>query len=130
MQLKNKKAIVTGGSQGIGRGIAVALAKAGADVVIQYRTAEDKALSAMKEIEKVGRSSFVIQADFNEKNAPENFLELAIEKLNGADILVNCAAAYECGALLEIDSETFAWMQKIKRRGSFKINSKFFSLSY
>lgn len=44
MQLLNKKAIVTGGNQGIGKGIATALAKAGADVLIQYHSAKDKAL--------------------------------------------------------------------------------------
>ena len=47
--LKNRKAIITGGSQGIGKGIAIALAKAGADVVIQYRAAEKKhTLRSMK----------------------------------------------------------------------------------
>ena len=111
--LKDKKAIVTGGNQGIGKGIAIALAKAGADIVIQYRSAEDKALETINEIKQIGRSGFSIQSDFTEEGAPQKFLKSAIEKLKSADILVNCAAAYERGALLEIKPETFAWMQKI-----------------
>jgi NAD(P)-dependent dehydrogenase (short-subunit alcohol dehydrogenase family) len=113
MQLKNKKAIVTGGSQGIGKAIAIALAKAGADVVIQYRAAENKALAVVNEIKQMGRLVFAIQADFTERDAPENFLKSAIEKLGAVDVLVNCAAAYERGALLDISPETFAWMQKV-----------------
>src|SRR3989338_7961771 len=111
--LKDNKAIVTGGNQGIGKGIAIALAKAGADVVIQYRATENKALITINEIKQTGRLAFSIQSDFTEKDAPEKFLKSAIEQLKTADILVNCAAAYERGALLEIKPETFAWMQKI-----------------
>lgn len=113
MQLKNKKAIVTGGNQGIGKGIAVALAKAGADIVIQYRSNEDKAYSTINEIEQIGRTAFSIQSDFTEKDAPQKFFKSAIEKLKSVDILVNCAAAYERGNLLEIKPEIFAWMQKV-----------------
>jgi NAD(P)-dependent dehydrogenase (short-subunit alcohol dehydrogenase family) len=113
MLLKNKKAIVTGGNQGIGKGIAIALAKAGADVVIQYRSAKEKALITAREIEALGRMSFAIQSDFTEAKAPEEFLKNAIEKLGTVDILVNCAAAYERHQLLEITPETFAWMQKV-----------------
>lgn len=113
MQLKGKKAIITGGNQGIGKGIALAMAKAGADVVIQYRSAEDKAHATLNEIKQIGRTVFAIQADFSEKGAPQQFLKSAIEKFRTVDILVNCAAAYERGPLLDIQPETFAWMQKI-----------------
>lgn len=113
MKLKGKKAIVTGGSQGIGKGIAIALAKAGADIVIQYRVAEEKAFAVLDEIKQLGCSAYAIQADFTENNAPEDFLRLALQKLNQADILINCAAAYERAPLLEIKFETFSWMQKV-----------------
>ncbi len=64
MQLMNKKAIVTGGGQGIGKGIAIALAKAGADVAIQYCSAKGKALAVVDEIIKLGRQSVAFQSDF------------------------------------------------------------------
>lgn len=113
MQLRNKKAIVTGGNQGIGKGIAIALAKAGADVVIQYRAAESKALATVDEIRQMGRTAYAIQSDFVEVDAPKKFIKSAIEKIQTADILVNCAAAYERQAFLEIKPETFAWMHRV-----------------
>lgn len=113
MLLKGKKAIVTGGNQGIGKGIAIALAKAGADVMIQYRSAGDKALTTVNEIKQIGVSAFSIQSDFTELDAPEKFIRAAIEKLKSVNILINCAAAYERSPLLEIKPETFAWMQQV-----------------
>lgn len=125
MQLKNRKAIITGGNQGIGKGIALAFAKAGADIAIQYRAAEDKALATINEIKAMGNTAFAIQADFTENKAPDNFLKQAIEKLGTADILVNCAAAYERGPLLEITSESFAWMQKVNVEVPFQLIQTF-----
>ena len=61
----------------------------------------------------MGVSAFSIQSDFTELDAPEKFIQSAIEKLETVDILINCAAAYERSSLLEIKPETFAWMQKI-----------------
>lgn len=113
MELINKKAIVTGGSQGIGKGIAIALAKAGADVLIQYHSAKEKALQTVNEINKFGRQSIAIQSDFTEDNAPELFLKSAINEFGTIDILVNCAAAYDRGSLLELTHKKFAWMQKV-----------------
>jgi NAD(P)-dependent dehydrogenase (short-subunit alcohol dehydrogenase family) len=113
MLLKNKKAIVTGGNQGIGKGIAISLAKAGADIIIQYRTAKDKALATVAEIKALGRMAYAIQADFTNAHGPEEFLKDAIEKFGEVDILVNSAAAYERHPLLEITPEIFAWMQKV-----------------
>lgn len=121
MQLINKRAIVTGGSQGIGKGIAIALAKAGADVVIQYHSAKDKALLTVDEIKKLGRRSIAIQSDFTENDAPELFLKSAISEFNTIDILVNCAAAYDRGALLRLTHEQFAWMQKVNVEVPFRL---------
>ncbi len=121
MQLINKKAIVTGGSQGIGKGIAIALAEAGADVVIQYHSAKDKALSTVDEIKKLGRRSIAIQSDFTENNAPEIFLKSAIGTFHTIDILVNCAAAYDRGPMLELTHEQFSWMQKVNVEVPFRL---------
>lgn len=121
MQLMNKRAIVTGGSQGIGKGIAIALAEAGADVVIQYHSAKDKALLTVDEIQKLGRRSFAIQSDFTEKDAPELFLKAAISEFNTIDILVNCAAAYDRGPILGLTHEQFAWMQKVNVEVPFRL---------
>src|SRR4051812_42177712 len=113
MQLINKKAIVTGGSQGIGKGVAIALAQAGADVIIQYHSAKDKALSVVEQIKKLGRKGVAIQSDFTENDAPELFLKSAIAEFCTIDIFVNCAAAYDRGPILELTHKQFSWMQKV-----------------
>lgn len=125
MQLKNKKTIVTGGSQGIGKGIAIALAEAGADVLIQYHSAKDKALIAVDEIIKMGRQSIAIQSDFTEEDAPELFLDMAFKEFTEVDILVNCAAAYDRGPILELTHQKFAWMQKVNVEVPFRLIQKF-----
>jgi NAD(P)-dependent dehydrogenase (short-subunit alcohol dehydrogenase family) len=111
---------VTGGNQGIGKGIAIALAKAAADVLIQYHSAKDKALLAVDEILKLGRKSVAIQSDFTEEKAPELFLDTAIKELGTIDIFVNCAAAYDRGPFLELSYEKFAWMQKVNVEVPFR----------
>jgi glucose 1-dehydrogenase len=113
MQLKNKKAIVTGGSQGIGKGIAVGLAQAGADVIIQYCSAKEKAMEVVSEIKQLGRECFAIQSDFTENEAPEKCMKEAIERLGTLDLLVNCAAGYDRVPFLDVNHHMFARMQKI-----------------
>lgn len=113
MLLKKRSAIITGGSQGIGRGIAIGLAQAGADIVIQYCSAKEKANEVADEIKQFGRNVFVIQSDFTEDQSPENFINQAIQEFGQIDILVNCAAGYQRDPFLEVNSDTFAKMQKL-----------------
>ncbi len=113
MELSNKSAIVTGGGQGIGKGLALALAKAGANVVIHYHVAADKADTTANEIRKLGRRAITIQSDFSQANAPEAFLNTAISQLGSIDILVNCAAIYHRGPLLNLSPELFTKMQQM-----------------
>ncbi|KKP85708.1 MAG: 3-oxoacyl-(Acyl-carrier-protein) reductase, partial [candidate division CPR3 bacterium GW2011_GWE2_35_7] len=61
--LKNRKALVTGGSRGIGKGIAISLAKAGADVVVNYYSKVEEAEAVVSEIKKLGRQSYAVKAD-------------------------------------------------------------------
>jgi|GEM_PF-5062048 len=74
----------------------------------------------------LNRQVYAIQSDFMEKNSPENFLNLALEKLgNNADILVNCAATYKSGSLLEMDPELFAMMHKLNVEIPLRLIQKF-----
>ena len=68
-QLLGKRALVTGGSRGIGRGIALAFAEAGADVAIGYRREADAAQAVTKEIEALGRRAFSFAADVRDPQA-------------------------------------------------------------
>jgi NAD(P)-dependent dehydrogenase (short-subunit alcohol dehydrogenase family) len=88
MQFEGKAAIVTGGGYGIGKGIAVSLAKEGADVVVAARN--EKALKETAgEIERLGRKSLVIVTDLLDPDAPEMIVDKTIEKFGKIDILVN-----------------------------------------
>lgn len=101
-----KKAIVTGASRGIGRGIAMALAEAGYDLVISYATQEKEAEDLAQEIKnKYGRECWYFQAFLQEKNAGAELLKKGIEKLGGLDLLVNNAGLTIFGELQSIKDE-------------------------
>lgn len=91
-KLDGKKAIVTGGSRGIGRGIAVALAEAGADVAIVYEKARDRAEGVLEELQALGRThSYVQQADVSVTADVQRMAEEAQRRFGQVDILINNA---------------------------------------
>jgi len=86
--LAGKKAFVTGASRGIGRGIALAFADAGADVAINYRRDRDAADATLEEIGKRGRRGFAFAADVREGAAVHAITTQARDALGGLDIVV------------------------------------------
>lgn len=91
-ELAGKRALVTGGSRGIGAAIAVALAEKGADVAITYERAADRAAQLVEEIAGKGGKAVAIQADSADPAAIQRSVDEAVAKLGGLDILVNNAA--------------------------------------
>src|SRR5687767_14624831 len=91
IDLKGKRALVTGGSRGIGAAIALALAENGADVAFTYRNAADKAHALAASIEGLGRRTIAVQADSADPQAITRSVDLAVDALGGLDILVNSA---------------------------------------
>jgi len=89
--LTGKKALVTGSSRGIGRGIALALACQGADVAVNYRSSEDKAREVVEEIQKMGHNALSVRADVSQKDEVEKMVAETVEKFGKIDILVNNA---------------------------------------
>ena len=87
-RLEGKRALVTGGSRGIGRGIALAYAEAGADVVLGYRRQQESAQAVVKEIEALGRRAFAFAADVRDAQAVTEMVTGAREALGGLDIVV------------------------------------------
>jgi 3-oxoacyl-[acyl-carrier protein] reductase len=90
--LKNRVALVTGASRGIGAGIAVALAKAGADVAVNYRQRVDAAKSVRDEITRMGRKAIAVQADVSISSEVKRIVAESEAQLGPIDILVNNAA--------------------------------------
>ena len=107
-QLAGRVAIVTGAGQGIGRGIALSSAKAGADVVINditLSTAEDTA----NEVAALGRRSLVVQADVSDADQVKRMVERALEELGDVHILVNNAGIAIPAHITELSED--AWDQ-------------------
>ena len=91
MLLDNKIALVTGASRGIGKAIAIALAKAGATVVINYAGNANAAQEVATEIMENSGKAIVIQADVASAEAVENMVKMIVEQFGRIDILVNNA---------------------------------------
>lgn len=103
-KLDGKKALVTGASRGIGRGIALALAEAGADVAIGYRREKDAADAVVKQIEAMGRRSVAFAADVREYDAVEAMVNGSRDALGGLDIVVaNAGVPTRFEATHEVD---------------------------
>jgi NAD(P)-dependent dehydrogenase (short-subunit alcohol dehydrogenase family) len=109
MKLKDKVAIVTGGSRGIGRGISLKFAEEGAHVVIAVTTMEP-ALAVVKEIEAMGRKAIAIQTDVSDFDSVKRTIAQVLETFGQIDILVNNAggSAREKMSLF-CDSEESTW---------------------
>ena len=103
---QGKVALVTGGSRGIGRGIAIELAKAGCDVAISGRD-EDRLCSVAAEIEALGRRAHVIVSDLLDETAPARMAKELESKAGRLDILVNNAGAVRRGDFFEMTNK--AW---------------------
>ncbi|MFC7395481.1 SDR family NAD(P)-dependent oxidoreductase [Scopulibacillus cellulosilyticus] len=92
--LKGKTAIVTGGSRGVGREIALALAKEGADVALTYRSNRDKAQEVVEDIRSLGRKAFAYQVDLANADETIEIVKKSIEDLGGVDVLINNAGVW------------------------------------
>lgn len=107
MSLKGKVAIVTGGSRGIGAGIARELSKRGAKVLITYASSSSKADEVVTSIKCEGGEAVALQADCMSPNAPKLVVEAAIKFDGGFDIIVNNAGAGDEMWLKDVTYEHF-----------------------
>jgi len=107
MSLQGKKALVTGGSRGIGSAIAKRLAVDGADVAITYAGNKAAADATVAEIESSGGTAFAFQADASDPSSQRAGVEQAAAALGGIDILVHNAGVAEFSTLAEDTDETY-----------------------
>lgn len=108
-RLKGRKALVTGGDSGMGRAAAIAFAREGADVAINYLPAEEEdAREVVRLIKAEGRKAIAIPGDLKEENFCKKLVEEAVKGLGGLDIVVNNAARQQTReSILDISSEDF-----------------------
>lgn len=91
-KLKGKKVIITGGDSGIGRAVAVAFAKEGADLSIIYLNEHDDAKETKRQVEQEGRKCLLIAGDIGDESFCKNAVNQTVQELGGLDILINNAA--------------------------------------
>ena len=110
IDLRSKRALVTGGSRGIGRAAALSLAQAGADVGIAYRTRVDDAAVVVAELERCGVRAWAEGADVGEPQGVEKLFERCDQEFGWLDIFVASAGIWpvEYAALVEMSDEQWA----------------------
>lgn len=104
--LQGKVALITGGGQGVGRGIAIAMARLGADIAITGRTLH-KVESVAREIESLGQRAIALEGSVRNAGALKNAVDGAVTQLGGLDILVNNAQEVPLGRLDDVSDEDF-----------------------
>ena len=108
--LKGQKAIVTGGSSGIGKGIAIALGHAGADVLVNYTSRAEEAEQVAEELRNCGSRAIACKADVSREDQVQAMFKRAIEEFGTVDILINNAGLQKDAA---IDHMTVAQWQQV-----------------
>ena len=125
MSLKNKTVLITGASRGIGKAIALRLAKEGANIIIAAKSVEENAklggtiFSAAKEIEEAGGQALAVQCDIRFEDQIQQVVDKAIERFGGVDMLVNNASAISLSPTEQTDPKRYDLMHDINVRGTF-----------
>lgn len=139
--LKGKRALISGASRGIGRGIALEMAQAGALVTINYHSNPEEADSVVKECEALGVAAFAIGADISDADQVRGMVSDACEQMGGLDIVVSNAAYSDRHLMLESDMDEFRrtidvsmwapfiWFDRVPKRWSTVAMAATLSLS-
>ncbi|MEU8137916.1 SDR family oxidoreductase [Streptodolium elevatio] len=120
--LLGKRALITGGDSGIGRAVAVAFAKEGADVAIGYlaEVEDEDAAHTARLVEATGRRCVVHRADLSVQENCQGLVDDAVEELGGLDILVNnCAYQQPVEDFADLDSETWEYTFRVNIHSYF-----------
>ena len=124
--ISEKLALVTGSSRGIGRGIALELAREGANVVVNYKNQKEKAVEFARSIEALGRRSLVVKADVSNQKEVLAMRDIVISEFKeGVDILVNNAGIHHHLKSWEIDEDEWRRIMAVNVDGVFRCTKAF-----
>jgi 3-oxoacyl-[acyl-carrier protein] reductase len=101
MQLRNRVALITGGTRGIGRGIALRLAKEGARIAVGYRSNKIEAQNTLRQLQANGADCVAIETDITSAARAEQLVKTATERFGRLDVLVNNVGDFRWGTLAE-----------------------------
>ena len=118
-QLKDKVALVTGASRGIGKAAALALARQGAKVVVNYARSSDAAEATVSEIKEAGGDAIATQADVSQSEQVDNLIKTTLDKLGRIDVLVNNAGITKDTLLLRMKPEQWQAVIDLNLTGVF-----------
>jgi 3-oxoacyl-[acyl-carrier protein] reductase/pteridine reductase len=119
--LAGKRALVPGGARRIGRGLALALAGAGADVAITYRGSAADAAATVMELEELGVKALAVSCDVASEASVQAAVAATVDAFGGLDLLINNAGAFETAALEELTVEQWDAMFSTNTRGPFLV---------
>src|SRR5258708_9749434 len=125
MLFTNKTVFITGASRGIGKAIALRLAKEGANIVVAAKSVEENAklggtiFSAAAEIEKAGGKALPVQCDIRFEEEIKEAVDNTIKKFGGIDILINNASAISLSSTEQTEPKRFDLIHTINVRGTF-----------
>lgn len=119
MKLAGRKAIVTGGSRGIGRAVALMFAKEGADVLVNYHSNDAAARETVAEIEKLGRKGVAVAADVADYKSAQNMVDECVKQLGGVDIVVNNAGVSKPSMLLKMPEADWDYIINVHLKAAF-----------
>ncbi len=128
MSFTNKTVFITGASRGIGKSIALRLAKEGANIVVVAKSVEENnklggtIYSAVDEIIEAGGKGLAVQCDIRDENQVQKAVEQAIEAFGGIDILINNASAIGLTNTEQTEPKRFDLMHDINVRGTFFVS--------
>ena len=125
MKLKGRVAVVTGGSRGIGKAIAIALAEDGADVAINYQRNESSAREVAQAIQSAGRASEIYQANVSDPAQVQQMRDAITQRFERIDILINNAGINRDRSFVKMDEEGWKDVLSINLNGVFYCTKAF-----
>ena len=117
--LENKVALVTGAGRGIGRAIAIALAKEGAEVIVNYNGSEERAKEVKQTIEGNGGKASIYKCNVSDFEACEAMIKDVVKEYGHLDILVNNAGITRDGLIMKMKEEDFDAVLNVNLKGTF-----------
>src|SRR5690554_629370 len=122
MDLNGKVALVTGGARRVGRALSLALARAGADVVVNYFQSAEAAEQTVADIVALGRRAIALHGDVSRKDVADMLVRRTAEVFGRLDVLVNNASMFETAPLLAITEEEWDRVLAVNLKGPFLLS--------